>query len=223
MKRLVFAAAAALAAATPALAQESLGDDYLRLSWIVPGEILPAGTAGEPDAEALAEGEGMKGMSFMLGARVGYMQGKDADKGNWLGGVQARLYIVEFLAVEGSIEFHQDEYLDGDATLTFYPVQVSTLLSPFTQWPVRPYVLGGAGWYYTRIDYHDALETLDSETDHFFGFHVGGGAELSLGKSLVLSADFRYVFVDEPGVDNSQIENEDWDYWEITGGINFRM
>lgn len=224
MKLLAFAAAAALAGAAPAFAQESLGDDYLRIAWIVPGEFLPeSGAAGDPGPEAFAEDGGGKKTGFLLGARAGYMKGRDAEKGNWLGGIQARLYLVEYLAVEGSIEFHQDEYMDGDAVITFYPVQLSAIVSPFPQWTVRPYALGGAGWYYTRIDYRDALESWDSETERFFGIHVGAGAEINLGNSIVLSADFRYVFVDEPGVDNGDLEKEKWDYWEFTGGINFRM
>lgn len=222
MKRFVFAAAAVLAAAAPALAQEPLGKEYLRLPWIVPDEILVPETDAESAAAEPAEDKEKK-MNFLLGARVGYMNGRDAEKGSWLGGVQARLYLIEYLAVEASIEFHQDEYLDGDVVLTFYPVQLSAIVSPFPQWPVRPYALGGAGWYYTRIDYKDALDAWDSETEHFFGIHLGAGAEINLGDSIVLSADFRYVFIDEPGVDNSQLEDEKWDYWQFTGGINFRF
>jgi opacity protein-like surface antigen len=222
MKRFAFAAAAILATAVPVTAQEPLGEEYLRLSWIVPDEILsPEVEAGPSAADPLEDKE--KKMSFLLGARAGYMSGRDAEKGSWLGGIQARLYVLEFLAIEGSIEFHQDEYMDGDAVLTFYPVQLSTLVSPFPHWPVRPYALAGAGWYYTRIDYKDALEAWDSETERFFGFHLGVGAEIDLGKSVVLSADFRYIFIDEPGVDNSRLEDEEWDYWEFTGGINFRL
>ncbi len=221
MKRSLIAAAAVLAASVPAAAQESLlGEEFCRLTLLSPDPTPDsAGAEGiEPEQQAP-----LGNMDFLLGARVGYMRGRDAEKGNWLGGVQGRLYLVEYVAVEGSIEFHQDEYMDGDVVITFYPVQVSAILSPLPQSSVRPYAVGGAGWYYTRIDYRDALDAWDSETEHFFGIHLGGGVELSAGDKLVVTADFRYVFVDEPGVDNSDLEEEEWDYWELTAGLCIRF
>jgi len=219
MTRSAIAAAAILAAAVPALAQEPVGEEFWHLSWLAPEPLLES--EAEPEAAAPLEGE--TPMAFYLGARVGYLRGRDAEKGSWLGGVQGRLFLHDMIAVEGSVEFHRDEYLDGDVLVTFYPVQVTAMVFPIPKLDLRPYVLAGAGWYYTRVDYEDELGWYDSETEHAFGIHVGGGVELNTGSKITLNADFRYVFIDEPGVDNSDLEKEEWDYWEITGGINFRF
>lgn len=183
------------------------------------------GTEAWTDLRAAVQAEPERDTRFTLGGRVGYLRVKDADEGTWTGGIQARLYLAHgFVAVEGSIEFHQDEFADGDIVVTQYPVQVTGLVFPFARqdWPVQPYALAGAGWYYTRIDYDDALG-LDEDTEHYFGVHVGAGGDLRLGERTFLNADFRWVFVDEPGIDNSDLDEEEWDFWQATGGINFRF
>lgn len=199
----------------------------------VPLLDLPAGAevSGTPEAEALPtalvqDAPARKpGPGWALGARAGYLRARDADEGTWFGGVQVRIYLVEWLAVEGSIEVHQSDYLDDDVTITQYPVQLTGLVYlPVGDFPLKPYGLGGAGWYYTRIDYSGTLSALDSETESVFGVHVGGGAELMLGGTAYsLSADVRYVFLDEPGVDNSNLEDEEADYWQATAAFNIRF
>lgn len=173
----------------------------------------------------VTQGNPMKS-TFSLGPRVGYLRGRDTDDGTWTVGAQARLRLPGgIIGVEGSIEFHQDEYADGDILVTQYPVQVTGLVFPFgarPEKPLQPYGLLGVGWYYTRIDYDSVLLT-DDETDHYFGVHLGVGGELTLGPSTTLSADFRWVFADEPGVDNSQLDEEEFDFWQLTAGLNIRF
>jgi len=223
VKRWTIAAVVLLSAAVPAAAQDFAGEEAWRLPWILPGappDLEPAEGAPEPAAEPAEEAEKM---AFFLGARVGYLKGRDAERGTWLGGIQGRLQLIPHLAVEGSIEFHRDDYMDGDVIVTYYPVQLTALFYPLPKLALKPYLLGGGGWYFTRVDYEDELGWYDSETDHAFGFHVGAGAELNAGDKIVLNVDFRYVFIDEPGVDNSDLDEEEWDYWQITGGVNIRF
>ena len=163
-----------------------------------------------------------EGPRFSIGAMAGYVRARDADEGTWHAGVVARLQIVPFLAAEASISFHVDDYADGDVTVTTYPVQVTALLYPLPSLPLRPYGLIGAGWYYTRVDFDDSIGGGD-ETDSQFAVHVGAGGELSLGPGFTLFADFRWLFLDEPGVDNSNIEDEEFDTWMVTIGGLFRF
>lgn len=176
---------------------------------------------GEEGAVALPAEPVSRASKFWLGARAGYLSHRDAEEASWFGGVQARLFLNDWLALEGSVTFHQSEFLDDAVKVTQYPVQATVLLYPFREWQVQPYALGGAGWYYTRTTYHDSLSFLDSETDHTFGVHLGAGAELVLTPKMTVNADVRYVFMDEPGVDNSKLEDEEWDFWQITLGLNF--
>ena len=157
---------------------------------------------------------------FSIGPMGGYLKTRDADRGTWFGGVQARVRFLRVLAVEASISFHQNRYFDGDVVVTQYPVQLSALLLPLPHGPLDPYVLAGGGWYYSRVDYDDSIGGGD-ETDRSFAVHVGAGANVWLSPRLSLFADFRWVFLDEPGVDNSNLRDEEFDYGQVTFGLNF--
>ena len=148
---------------------------------------------------------------------------RGADSGAWFGGIQGRLFFTPIIALEASIEFHQSDFFDDDVQITQYPVQVTALLCPFPDEKIRPYVLGGAGWYYTRVTYTGAFGLQDSETNDQFGLHFGVGAEMTLGETSFINLDVRYVFLDEPGVDNSQVEDEEFDTWQISAGYNFKF
>jgi len=210
------------AAATAASAQET--DELPFLPYLeaasdpgVEEEALPASLALNP--------QDGKGPGWALGIRAGYLRSRDADEGTWFGGVQVRIYLLEWLGIEGSIEFHQNDFLDGDVTVTQYPVQATGLLFiPVGDFALKPYGLAGAGWYYTRTDYSGTLSTFDTETDSVFGIHLGGGGEIRFSDSrFSINADVRYVFLDEPGVDNSQLEDEESDYWQATAAFNIRF
>lgn len=158
-------------------------------------------------------------IAFAIGPIGGYLKARGADRGTWFAGIQARLYFFRFLAAEANVTFHQNRYEDGDITVTQYPVQVSGLFFPFPSWSFQPYVVGGVGWYYTRIDYSDDLNFIESDTTHWFGGHVGAGVELAASRAVSLHADFRWVFIDP----ESDIESRDGDadYWQITFGLGF--
>jgi opacity protein-like surface antigen len=163
----------------------------------------------------LAEEEGG---SFSIGPAGGYLRARDSDRGTWFGGVQARLRILHFLAAQASITFHQSRYEHGDVIVTQYPVELTAMLYIIPVGPVRPYILGGVGWYYTRIDYKDSLSATNDETENWFGIHLGVGLELMLGKSASINADGRYIFVNASEQD---VIDRDFNYWQITFGLNF--
>ncbi len=172
-----------------------------------PGEDeLPTSLAADPPPGAA------------LGAHLGYLRMRDAENGTEFYGVHLRVYLADWLAVEGSADFAQSDFADDDAELTLVPVQATGLLFPFPDGPLRPYALAGGGWYYEQVDYSGSLSTLDDERADSFGVHVGFGAELRLGRSFMLHGDFRYTFLDEPGVDNSRLDEEEWDFWQFTVG-----
>lgn len=156
--------------------------------------------------------------SFSIGPAGGYLRAKGSDRGTWFGGVQARLRILRFLAAEASVTFHQSRYEDNDIVVTQYPVQLTAMLYIIPVGPVRPYILGGVGWYYTRIDYRDDLDFIDDQTDHFFGVHLGAGVELMLGRHASIDVDARYIFINAT---NEEVIERDFNYWQITFGLNF--
>jgi hypothetical protein len=159
-----------------------------------------------------------KETDFSLGAAVGYLHARGADRGTWMAGVQGRLHFLKFLAAEGSITFHENKYQGGDARVTQYPVQVSGMIYPIPEGQFRPYALAGVGWYYTRITYAGVLSGIQNKTEHVFGEHAGAGLEIRLGTSTSIDADVRYIFLNPS---NSAIKKRDFNYWQGTAGINF--
>ena len=157
--------------------------------------------------------------SFSIGPVGGYLNVRGADHGTWFGGVQARLHFAKIFAVEAAISFHSNEYEDGDVVVTQYPLQLTAFLYIIPEGPIRPYILGGVGWYYTRYDYRDNFALLyQDRTDNIFGVHLGAGGEVMLGSRASLNLDVRYIFLNAT---NDQVIHSDYNYWQLTAGLNF--
>jgi hypothetical protein len=166
------------------------------------------------DVPAAAENE----PSFSIGPAAGFLNARGADHGTWFGGVQARLHFARILAAEAAITFHQNRYEHGDVLVTQYPLQLTAFLYIIPDGPIRPYILGGVGWYYTRIDYRDSFALLyQDRTEHIFGEHLGVGSELMLGARSSLDLDVRYIFLNAT---NDKVIHREYNYWQITFGLN---
>jgi opacity protein-like surface antigen len=218
-----FAIATALLTSMPALAaaQESVGDDFWEPSSF--SQILPSaaphaeliGLPGALSAEVFGEEQPA---SFSIGPAGGYLRVRGADRGTWFGGVQARLHFAQMFAAEAAITFHSNHYENGDVVVTQYPLQLTAFLYIIPEGQIRPYILGGVGWYYTRIDYRGSFALVNKDrTEHIFGEHLGAGAELMLGPRASLDVDFRYIFLN-PTTD--QVIRRSYNYWQATFGVN---
>src|SRR5439155_22757302 len=104
-------------------------------------------------------------------------------------------HFARMFAAEASITFHENSYQNSDVIVSQYPVEITGFLYIIPEGPIRPYILGGVGWYYTRIDYRGALASIPNKTQHIFGEHFGAGAELFLAPKISLDGDVRYVFL----------------------------
>jgi len=218
--KLIVIATAALASMTAlGRAQESAGDDLWEPASLTKVLSTPTGEADPKPYVLPASLMKDEPASFSLGASAGYLSVRGADRGTWFGGVQARLHVLAFLAAEASITFHENHYENGDVVVTQYPVQLTAFLYIIPAGPIRPYILGGVGWYYTRVDYRDAFSLTNKDhTDHFFGEHLGAGAELMLGPRTSIDADVRYIFLNAT---NDKVIHRDFNYWQLTFGLNF--
>lgn len=156
-------------------------------------------------------------LDFGLGPTAGYLKTRGADRGTWFGGLMARLRFLDYFGAEGAVTYHASTFADGDALVSQIPIQLTGLVYPLPDTVVQPYLLAGAGWYYTRVDYRHGLSYLDNETASQFGVHVGGGAELRFGLASAVYADFRYLFLNDPGFDT--VSDRDYDSWQLTCGL----
>jgi len=155
--------------------------------------------------------------TFSLGVIAGYLRAPDADRGTWTAGLQARFHISPTLAVEAAGTYHKNSYGNGDAHVTQYPVQVSALLYPLPSGSFSPYLVGGGGWYYSKIAYEGALSGLSNETENTYGTHAGAGLEIRLGSSAMIDADLRYIFL-QPR--SNAFQSGDFNYWQGTLGLS---
>jgi outer membrane protein W len=129
---------------------------------------------------------------FGIGPRGGFYDARDGDEGTFTGGLQARMRVLPFLAVEGSVDYHQSNFDDGAIEVRTYPLMVSGLLYVFPNPAFSPYLLAGVGWHFQDIEF----EAGGTERSNQFGGQAGAGFDVPLGTRTTLNADVRYIFLD---------------------------
>jgi opacity protein-like surface antigen len=158
---------------------------------------------------------------FSIGPRASFFKFKNADEGKWYGGAQARFKLLPALAAEGSIDYYRQTYAN-DTEVKSYPVQASLLAYLTPNYPVSPFILGGAGWYFTRIE-NDTVNFED--TQNRFGLHAGGGLEAKLNEWMSLDGSYRYIWLEDLKThDSNALEKkyEDSGYM-VTAALNFHF
>jgi opacity protein-like surface antigen len=128
-----------------------------------------------------------------FGPQLGFYKAQDADDGTYAGGVAMRLKFMSVLGVEASISNRQERYAKGALTVRSWPVVMITgLIYPL------PIVYGamGFGWYNATFQYDQSkLPLFTDGTTQKVGWHFGGGLEWPITTYLLLTGDFRYVFL----------------------------
>lgn len=161
--------------------------------------------------------------TFGLGPRAGYYRSRDAEEGSWYGGLQARFRLGKVIGLEGAVDYRPEETFEvnlpgasAEIRQHSYPVTASLLIFLPILPHFSPYLVGGGGWYYTKIDYSDTLEAqgFEDRTERLFGWHAGAGLELPITEHVALNGDLRYIFLDSdfgerPGIDLDEDQKAD--------------
>lgn len=147
--------------------------------------LLPAA------AEAQSVGIGPR-MSFVQSASPA-SAADDQERDRYTGGA-LRLALSRRAALELAADWRTTTSEDAKLRVRDYPLQGSVLLYPWRS-AVSPYVLGGVGWYWQRIDALAGEDVLASSTERRFGYHGGFGGELRLGRRAAMFVDYRYRFI----------------------------
>lgn len=134
--------------------------------------------------------DGADAPGFGLGPRGGFYDARDGDEGTFTGGLQARMRVLPFLGIEGSVDYHQSEFANGTMEVRTYPVMVSGLLYFFPNPVISPYLLAGVGWHFQDIEFQTGT---DRSTQ--FGGQAGAGFDIPLGSHTTLDLDVRYIFL----------------------------
>lgn len=173
------------------------------------GAVLPA-FADDDEIE--------DGVSF--GPRAAYFDPKeDGADSVWFGGAQIRFHFG-ILALEGSIDYREVD--SGDLDVQTYPVQASLLAYLIENKPVSVYLLGGGGWYFTRVD---GPAGFDDETEEDFGPHAGAGVQGWVSDDVSINADYRYIWLSDIEFDNASLVDREYDQSGsmVTIGVNFHF
>jgi opacity protein-like surface antigen len=126
---------------------------------------------------------------FSIGGRAMYFNPIDGDD-HWHGGAQVRLHLGEMFAIEGSTDYRKNDF--GDTTVRTFPVQASGLFYLLPGKRLSPFVLGGAGWYFTDVEGPGGFD----ETQHRFGLHAGGGLQFMLHRNWSIDGSYRFVWLE---------------------------
>lgn len=133
-----------------------------------------------------------------LGGRGMYYKPRGGPD-SWSGGAQLRFHMTEYWAIEGSADFRRVTFDNpavgpipaGSSRVDVYPVQATLIGYLFPRSPVTPFVLAGAGWYFTH-----AQTPLGNRTENRFGPHVGGGVEFFMSNHWSIDGTYRYVWIE---------------------------
>lgn len=170
--------------------------------------------AAAPAAAAVSDA---KRSGLAIGARGAYLEPNNVNRGgdgDFYGGMQLRLGLGEVIALEGSADYRQTEF--RNRTIDVFPVQASVLAFVLPGKPISPFVLAGAGWYYSHV--------RDGNTDNRFGPHAGAGVEFFFHENWSLDATYRYVWIDDiDSVGDVPDANFDDEGHMATIGLNYHF
>lgn len=177
----------------------------------LPSASLPPTLALDPSSQ------GEDGGDFSIGGIFGILRAKGADKTSFYAGGSARVVLSDFLFVQLSGSYHRTSYENETLTAYQYPVKLSAYLYPFPYWEVKPYIMGGGGWYYTTVEYRFPLNLQFNDVrKSAFGGHAGAGVELR-HNSASINLEFQYDLINMTA---NGLNARGFNYWEGLIGLN---
>ena len=178
--------------------------------------------AGFSEPEPVQQSTGYK-PSTLVGFRTGFLMATDAEEAVPFVGLGARFPIADMAAVEVSMDFWTDEFADGDAEVFHAPLMVSGMFYFQIEIPTTtPYIIAGVGLHSMSIEYSGALSAEEDDTDSEFSFHAGAGLEMTVGSSLKVHMDVRWILLD-PDPAAAALDDEEFDTVQFTFGLDFKF
>jgi len=163
----------------------SLGTKPVR--WIIASVVVSAALCG---SASIASAQG-----FGVGARMAWVTADsdaDVDSVRFTGG-QIRMLSRRW-GLEVSLDRHSESFELLNQKVTETPIQASLLLR-MGRGSVRPFLLGGPGWYRRKVELLTGPDEPDVEATEF-GWHAGTGLEILAGRHFGIHGDYRYTFLD---------------------------
>jgi len=161
-----------------------------------------------------------EGTAVLVGLHLGAANAVDGGSPGLLAGFEWRIHVLSWLGVGGGVDFLSKEQIDTITGGHFFqiPFTWSVLLyPPLDLGMIRPYGLAGGGFTVTDVSGH-SIQELNS-TDLNLLYYVGFGAEVTLGPSILLDLDVRYVWAHDP----PQAVGFGADWRQITLGVLVKL
>lgn len=155
---------------------------------------------------------------YWAGGRLSYYVPADGDEGTWNPGAQLKYRHSERLGLELAGEYQR--HLFPETTVHSAVGQLSGLVY-FPLARLQPFVLGGLGYYASRVhglNYRRNLGRLAP--------HVGAGLEVPLGESWMIDASWRHVWLKDiesrdPASGNPRSYRRSGE--QLSFGVNYRF
>ena len=184
------------------------------------GFLFLAALLSAPAAYAL-DGEfgGADAGRISFGPRAVWFEPEDADDSQFFGGGQLRFHLTKTFAIEGSADYRRSDF--GATNVHVYPVQASLLAYFLPTKYVSPFILGGAGWYFTTVEGPGNLD----ETQNRFGPHAGAGLQFFMGPLWSIDTTYRYTWVEDIESRDASLINRDFSDrgHMVTVGLNYHF
>ncbi len=140
-----------------------------------------------------------------IGGRAAFYESEDAEDGDFFGGAQLRLYLSQAIGLEGSVDYRRTKL--NSTRIDTFPVQASLLAYLFPRTHFNPFVLGGAGWYYTHVEGPGGFD----DTQQRFGVHAGAGLQFFLNKFWSIDGTYRFIWLEEVASRDASLLDKDFD------------
>lgn len=182
----------------------------------------PEAAPGEPPAPlSLAAPEPMElvggGVEFSIGLALGFLWPRNADTHSVFGELDLRYFLSDWLALKFAASMYRATFEHNSIVVRQFPFQLSAVVYPLPTIEVKPYVIAGAGWYYSTVDYRNVFsDQFRDSTSMTIGAHGGVGVEW-VHNSASIFVEGTYIYVD-PKLDG--LSSRDFDCWKLLIGLN---
>ena len=134
-----------------------------------------------------------------VGGHLGFTDAYDAEDLNFVFGASVRMKFNSWLGAEGTLDINmRQSFEDGQIHVSQYPLEFGVLLYPPLELPVRPYGIAGLGFSFTNTTFTGNLRGLNDTTEMNPLFFLGFGVEWELQDNVMLDANLRFIFINDP-------------------------
>jgi len=153
-----------------------------------------------------------------FGGHLGIAGAYDGDSPCFDIGFEGRMQILPWLGVGASIDFQTKQQIEDAPGADFFQVPfmfTAFFYPPLELGALRPYGLAGVGFTITDVSGPSVHDNTDLNLLFFLGF----GAEFELSPNVMLDANVRFVWAQDP----PDTGNFSADWAQFTVGILFKL